>query len=239
MDKLYIIIPAYNEEDNIRNVIKDWYPVIEKYNGDGGSRLIVIDDGSTDGTYQILKEEKCGRPLLHPLHKSNSGHGATILYGYQYAVINGADYIFQTDADGQTLPEEFGVFWEERNQYDMIIGNRNHRKDGVSRKLVAFVLRVTIFLCFGVKIMDANTPYRLMKRKALKELLEDVPTDFNLANVILTVLFYKKKKRVRYIPITFRQRQGGVNSINLLKIIKTGFHAVLDFFTINKHIFKA
>ena len=48
MDKLYIVIPAYNEQDNIEQVINDWYPVIEKHNGNGQSRLIVIDDGSKD-----------------------------------------------------------------------------------------------------------------------------------------------------------------------------------------------
>ena len=56
MDKLYIVIPAYNEQDNIEQVINDWYPVIEKHNGNGQSRLIVIDDGSKDSTYEKLKQ---------------------------------------------------------------------------------------------------------------------------------------------------------------------------------------
>ena len=55
MEKLYIIIPAYNEEENIESLIKDWYPVIEKYNGNGESRLVIINDGSKDNTYEILK----------------------------------------------------------------------------------------------------------------------------------------------------------------------------------------
>ncbi len=237
MDKLYIIIPAYNEEDNIRTVIEDWYPVIEKNNGDGESRLIIINDGSLDNTYQILMEEKEKRPLLHPISKANSGHGATVLYGYKYAIMNGVDYVFQTDADGQTLPAEFDRLWEERNFYDMVIGDRAHRKDGISRKVVAYVLRVCICLCFQVKVADANTPFRLMKAKTLQELLEDIPPEFNLTNVLLTVLFHKKNKKVKYIPITFRQRQGGVNSINITKIFKIGIHAMSDFMKINKKLF--
>ena len=56
MNVLYIIIPAYNEEKNIKNVIVDWYPIVEKYNGNGKSRLVVIDDGSKDKTYEIMKK---------------------------------------------------------------------------------------------------------------------------------------------------------------------------------------
>ena len=141
MDKLYIVIPAYNEEENIRQVIDDWYPIIEKYHGNGESRLVIIDDGSKDSTYQIMKEYRKDKPLFLPLTKPNSGHGATILYGYQYALENQADYIFQTDSDGQTLPEEFHQFWKERFSYDMVIGWRNTREDGFSRVFVTKVLK--------------------------------------------------------------------------------------------------
>ena len=108
MDILYIVIPAYNEEANIGDVIESWYPIIEKHNGGGQSRLVIIDDGSRDCTLEIMQEATKTRPLLVPLTKENKGHGATVLYGYKYALHEGADFIFQTDSDGQTLPEEFG-----------------------------------------------------------------------------------------------------------------------------------
>ena len=117
MDKLYIIIPAYNEEENIENVINDWYPVVEKVGGE--SRLVIINDGSKDNTYEIMQKIKAekGLTMFEPMTKENGGHGATILFGYHYAIEQGADYIFQTDSDGQTLPDEFWQFWEEREQY--------------------------------------------------------------------------------------------------------------------------
>ena len=108
MDKLYVIIPAYNEEANIEQVIKQWYPIVEEYNG----QMVIIDDGSTDRTYDILRHKEKECPLLTAISKRNGGHGATILYGYQYALEHHADYIFQTDSDGQTLPEEFEAFWK-------------------------------------------------------------------------------------------------------------------------------
>ena len=235
-NKLYIIIPAYNEEENIEQVIRDWYPIVEKHNGEGESRLVIIDDGSKDSTYNIVCEYAKERPLLLPVTKPNGGHGAAVLFGYHYALEQGADYIFQTDSDGQTIPEEFEQFWEQREQYDMLIGWRNHREDGFSRVLVTKVLKLVIQLCFRVSITDANTPFRLMKASTLQKYIGLVPKDFNLSNVILSVLFVKKNCRVQFIPITFRPRQGGVNSINIRKIIKIGRNAWGDFRKINRTI---
>lgn len=234
MDKLYIVIPAYNEEENISAVVEDWYPVIEKHHGDGESRLVIIDDGSKDSTYEILKASAQDKPLLLPLTKLNSGHGATVLYGYHYALDHGADYIFQTDSDGQTLPEEFEPFWEQREDYDMVIGWRRGRQDGGSRVFVTKTLKAVIRVCFGVTVTDANTPYRLMKAGTLREYIELIPEDFNLSNVILSVIYAKKGCRVKFIPITFRPRQGGVNSINMKKIFKIGQKALTDFKAINR-----
>lgn len=234
MDKLYIVIPAYNESENIRQVIEDWYPVVEKYSGNGESRLVIIDDGSKDNTYEIIRGLAGERPLLHPITKPNGGHGPTVLYGYRYALENDADYIFQTDSDGQTRPEEFHKFWEERKKYSAVIGYRNHREDGFSRIVVTKTLKLVLRLIFGLNVTDANTPFRLMKREVLEEYLPDIPNDFNLSNVMLTVLLLYNKEKVEFIPITFRPRQGGVNSINLPKITKIGIRAVKDFRIIKK-----
>ena len=233
-DCLYIVIPAYNEEETIRQVVNDWYPVVEKIGNN--SRLIIINDGSKDKTYEVLVECQKTRPSLLPMTKSNSGHGSTLLFGYQYALDQGADYIFQTDSDGQTLPGEFAVFWEQRMNYDMLIGYRNKREDGFSRMIVTKVLKLVIWSCFNVTIKDANTPFRLMNSVVLKEEILDVPKDFFLSNVLLTVLFTKRNKKIQYIPITFRPRQGGVNSINLKRIFKIGKQSLRDFRELNKKI---
>ena len=236
MDILYIVIPAYNEEENIDEVINDWYPVIERHSGDGKSRMVVIDDGSKDGTYARLLKAAETRPLLVPITKPNGGHGATVLYGYHYALEAGADYIFQTDSDRQTLPEEFEPFWQERKNWDMIIGWRKGRQDGASRVFVTKTLKAVIRTCFGISVPDANTPYRLMKAETLENYIKLIPENFNLSNVLLTVIFYKKGCRVKYIPITFRPRQGGLNSINMKKIFKIGMQALNDFKTLNEVI---
>ncbi len=233
-DILYIVIPAYNEEANIRNVIDDWYPVVEQHSGGGKSRLVIIDDGSKDDTYHMVRECAKDRPLLQPLTKGNEGHGATVLYGYQYAINQGADYIFQTDSDGQTLPEEFSGLWKRRGTYDVVMGHRKNREDGLSRIIVTKVLKFVLWGIFGLNITDANTPYRLMKREVLEKYITRVPEKFNLSNVLLTVFFVNGREKIAFVPITFRQRQGGVNSINIPKIIKIGIQALKDFAGLKK-----
>lgn len=99
-DTLYIIVPAYNEQANILNVINQWYPVISAHSANGTSRLVIIDDGSKDNTYSIALKAAKTRPLLLPITKENSGHGGTVLYGYKFALEHGADFVFQTDSDG-------------------------------------------------------------------------------------------------------------------------------------------
>lgn len=233
MDKLYIVMPAYNEEENIEEVIAQWHPIVERTGED--SRLVVVDDGSKDQTYEKLMECQKKYPQLIGVTKVNEGHGATVLRAYRYAIDQGAEYIFQTDSDGQTLPEEFWPLWKNRRKSGLHIGQRKDREDGASRVFVTRVLRLVLFLIFRVWVTDANTPYRLMTAKELEEVLEKIPQGYNLSNVIMTVI-YEKRKKVTYYPITFRPRQGGTNSINLKKIIPIGRQAVRDFWKLRKEI---
>jgi glycosyltransferase involved in cell wall biosynthesis len=232
MDKLYIVIPAYNEEENIETVVREWHDVADKING--GSRIVVIDDGSKDSTYAKLKELQKELPQLEAITKPNGGHGAAVLCGYRYALDSGADYVFQTDSDGQTLTSEFWLFWENRKKYDIQIGFRKGRQDGLSRVFVTKILRFVLFLQFGMWITDANTPFRLMSAATLSEVILYIPKDHNLSNVLLTVLYHEKKKEIKYYPITFRPRQGGVNSINFKKIVRIGWKAIKDFSSLKK-----
>ena len=234
METLYIVMPAYNEEANLSNVVSAWYPIVERHNANGTSRLLVVNDGSKDATAKIGRRLLKQYPYLEFVTKENTGHGATVLYAYHYALQAGADFIFQTDSDGQTVPDEFEQFWDKRNDFSAIIGYRIHRQDGISRVLVTKTLKAVLKIIFGLNITDANTPFRLMNRALLKEYLPDVPDNFNLSNVMLTILFIYNEEKVTFLPITFRQRQGGTNSINIPKIWKIGKKAIKDFYIIKK-----
>lgn len=227
-------MPAYNEAANIEATIIQWHPVVEKIGPD--SRLIIFNDGSTDNTFEIMQQLKSKFPQFIPITKSNSGHGATLLFAYQYCIEEKPDFIFQTDSDGQTKPEEFWQFWEERNNYDFVIGYRNNRQDGFSRIIVTKVLKMYVRIIFGEKVEDSNTPFRLMNTKKLEPILKIIPNDFFLSNVIISMLVVKRQEKFLFLPITFKPRQGGVNSINFKRIVKIGFKAISDFRLIKNNI---
>lgn len=118
----------------------------------------------------------------------------------------------------------------------MVIGNRVHRQDGFSRLVVTKVVKLVLRGIFRVNVPDANTPFRLMRADVLKEQMHLIPDKFNLTNVLISVIFVKRKLGVEYLPITFRPRQGGTNSINIRKICRLGLQALKDFRKLSKKI---
>ncbi len=236
MSKIFFVLPAYNEEANIAETIGQWYPVVEKTGKD--CRLVIANDGSKDKTFEIMEGLKEKYPQFIPLTKPNQGHGPTVIYLYRYAIEHGADFIFQTDSDGQTNPQEFQQFQEASKEYDCVMGCRPVRGDGKDRKMVENVLRTYVWLFFHVWVPDANAPFRLMRASVVEKYLDLMPKDFNLPNAVLAACFSKFKEKVKYIDITFKPRQGGVNSINPKKILKIGWKAISDFWKISNSISK-
>lgn len=228
MDKLYIVMPAYNEQYNIENVVSSWHKIIDKIGEE--SKLIVINDGSKDNTYNVLLELQKKYKHLLPLTKPNSGHGPTLIYGYKYAIDNGANYIFQTDSDGQTNPDEFEAFWNQRNTYDAILGNRTVRGDGKSRAFVEHTVCFLLKCFFCVKIPDANAPFRLMKSSLVNKYINKLPEDYNLPNIMLTTYFSYYKENICFKEISFKPREKGTNTINIKKILYIGIKSLKDFY---------
>ena len=89
---------------------------------------------------------------------------------------------------------------------------------------------------FGVWVKDANAPFRLMNVDHLQAIMKLIPEDFFLANVAVSAIAVKKSEKIAWYPITFRPRQGGVNSINMTRIFKIGVKALSDFKMINKSL---
>lgn len=232
MESLYIVMPAYNEQDNIRNVIEQWYPIVDRIGNN--SKLVVADSGSTDDTHKVLEKLKNEKPRLEILSNTGKQHGPKVIALYKYAIGNGADYVFQTDSDGQTNPEEFHEFWKERMEYDGIFGYRSVRGDGRTRAFVEKVVCILLRLYFGVKVPDANAPFRLMKCETLKKYIYNLNDNYNLPNIMIVTYFVHYKEKVKFKKITFKPRQSGENSINIPKIIKIGWKALGDFHKFQK-----
>lgn len=123
-----------------------------------------------------------------------------------------------------------------RKQYDIIIGSRQIRGDGRIRAFVQRVVCLLLRLYFGVKVPDANAPFRLMKADILTKYLYKLPYDYNLPNIMLTTYFAYFKENIAFKTITFKPRQAGVNSVNIPRIVKIGWKALADFYRFKKDL---
>lgn len=234
MDKLYVVLPAYNEEANIEEVVKEWYPILDGKSEE--SKMVIADGGSKDNTLQILNELQKSYPKLEVFSKPGTDHGTKLIFLYDYAIKQGADWIFQTDSDGQTRPKEFVQFWDLRNEYDAILGDRSDREDGQDRVFVENVLRLILRIFFGAKIPDANAPFRLMKTDLVAKYIYRLPIDFNLPNALLAAYFSRFNENVKYLYVSFRPRQGGKNYINIKRIVKIGWESLGNFWKLRRDL---
>lgn len=231
-DVLYLVLPAYNEEENIESVVRSWYKILE--DKDENSRIVIADSGSKDKTHEILLNLQKEFSKLIVLSETGRFHGDKVIALYDYAIKNNADWIFQTDSDGQTNPDEFAAFWELGKEYDGIFGERSVRGDGKSRAFVEKVVCFLLKLYFGVKVPDANAPFRLMKAEVVKKYLYRLAPDYNLPNIMMTTYFSHYGEKMTFKEISFKPRQGGVNSINIPRIVKIGWKALGDFKKLKK-----
>lgn len=212
-----IVMPVYNEQASVRKVVLEWFGEVENWTED--FVFLAIDDGSKDETLRVLERlrEQLGE-RMRIVSRANRGHGQTCIEGYRIAIAEEIPWVFQIDSDGQCDPQYFFRFWRMREKFDVIYGERKKRDDGWRRMLASTVLKATLMAACGVFCVDANVPYRLIRTAVLANLLDRIPSNFNLANVALAVLL-RKSPDVRHgsVPIHFRERYGGEPSVAISK----------------------
>ncbi len=210
-------MPVYNEQASVAKAVLEWFREIER--AVASFRFLVINDGSTDGTANILANlsGELG-PRMEVFDRENRGHGQSCLQGYRIARERRIPFVFQIDSDGQCDPRYFAALWRERNRFDVVYGRRVRRDDGWRRVVASAVVRGFLLILFRVNCPDANVPYRLMRTAVLGPSLNRISKDFLLANIALAVLL-KQSKGVShgYVPIHFRDRYGGEPSVGLGK----------------------
>jgi glycosyltransferase involved in cell wall biosynthesis len=229
---LSIVIPIYNESENISNVLDNWDKELKKINID--YCFIIVNDGSNDNSLEIIKSLKYNIILIN---KHNSGHGRTIRIGYEYAVkYIKSEYILQIDGDGQCDPKYLKSFWQNRLDYDFILGVRTIRGDGILRKIISKISKFITSFISSIDLKDPNTPYRLFKLNTLKESLKLVNESFDIHNIALTYVIIKNKYRYKTIKIEFPNRIGGNSSINFIKIFQMGLNLVFELYFLRKRL---
>ena len=225
---LIIVMPIYNEEANIEDVISSWFVVLRELGID--FEIVALDDGSRDRTHETLLKLETEQPSrLCVVTKPNGGHGSTCRIGYDIAINSRAEWVLQIDSDGQCDPKHFREFWTKREDADCVFGVRTSREDGTARLATSAVCRFASSLICGQDLRDPNVPYRLIRRNVLARALTYIPPNFNIHNVALTYVLKKLPGlRWEYVPIHFPDRQGGENSINVLKVVTWGAEMLLE-----------
>jgi glycosyltransferase involved in cell wall biosynthesis len=232
--ELAVVMPVYNEAANIETVVTEW---LREFNRLGiAFQLLAVNDGSRDGTGEALQSLAARCPdVVVPIDKTNAGHGLACRTGYSLAVDRNFAWTFQIDSDGQCDPQFFSEFWNARNDADCIFGVRTTRDDGFARVLISTACRVLTSLASGMDLKDLNVPYRLMRTSALQAALLKIPGDFDMQNAALTLTLKRNSAlRWKYVPIHFRNRQGGTNSINLRRILAMGWNLLINLHKIQR-----
>ena len=212
---LSIVMPIYNEEECIVEVIQTIYSeILSKL---PGSELLAIDDGSTDSTAEILRNLAKQFPQVIPFHKENGGHGDALLYGMDKAK---GKYIFLTDSDGQTDPKDFWALWSERNGNAFVSGVRDKRNDPFHRLMIARFLRYAIQMFFGIQCRDVNAPFKLMARDFWHKISTFIPRDALTPSLLICIAAKKHHEYIKEINITHLPRQTGECTIRYFKLFR-------------------
>jgi dolichol-phosphate mannosyltransferase len=219
--ELVVVIPAYNEEACIRQVVSNWISGIANIIPKDHFKLLIINDGSKDKTGLILDELSCEYPNLIAKHQLNGGHGNAIYNGYQMAVEMNPAFVFQTDSDDQFDPKDFHHFWEKRHASNFVLGYREVRHDDPFRLLITRILKLSLLFIYGTYIHDANIPFRLVKTDFLRKLLNALPKQIPFApNIFLAVLAKKAGEKLFDISVLHKERETGEVSIRHMKLLK-------------------
>lgn len=218
--KLTIVLPVYNEEKSIELVIKEWVQVL-KLEVPDQFRILVIDDGATDTTPEIL--ERLQREIGSLIHfrKENSGHGDSCLVGYKKAIELQTDWVLQIDSDYQCDPTFFKKFWVASKDSKVIMGKRVRRLDGLHRLALTKMISLWLFFFTGRLCPDPNVPYRLIEANYLSLLIRNCPS-LLLMNSYLSYRMMENQS-IHWIKICFRDRLYGKSFHKFLPTLKAIF----------------
>lgn len=207
--KVLIIIPAYNESQNIEQVVDHIICNYPQYD------YVVINDGSKDKTRDVCKK----RGYQYINLSINLGIGGAVQTGYKYARDKGYEMAVQLDGDGQHdvafLEEMIQVI--ERKEADIVIGSRFIKNEGfqstIARRTGINLLSFLIFLSTGKRIKDVTSGYRLVNKRFIDIYADDYPIDYPEPEAIIQAIMHGGT--IKEYPVIMKERIGGESSINM------------------------
>ena len=221
-EKILIIIPTYNEKDNIGLLI----PVIEKTVP--GVHILVVDDGSPDGTSTFVKDMGKQRGNLFVLDRSKKeGLGKAYVAGFHWALSRGYEYIFEMDADFSHDPKYLPDFLKAIERSDIVIGSRylsgvNVINWPMSRLLLSYCASIVARIITGIPLRDCTAGFKCFRRVVLEKVkIDKIDSSGYAFQIEMNYFAWKNKFRITEIPIVFTDRQRGASKMST-KIIREG-----------------
>lgn len=223
--KIAVIIPCYNEEENIIALYNEISSVVYPE----GLKVVpvFINDCSTDNTKEILKKNN----LIHFNLPINVGIGGAMQTGYKYAFRNGFDIAVQMDGDGQHPPSELEKILAPilKNEADVVVGSRFLAKEGFQssslRRIGINYFKWLNKTLVGVTVNDSTSGYRALNRKTLEVVSDYYPDEYPEPEAI--ILYSLNNLRIVEVPVKMRERQGGKSSIRSYKTVYYMFKVTL------------
>jgi dolichol-phosphate mannosyltransferase len=215
-ERALVIIPTYNERENISRIIE---AILEK---DARLEILVVDDGSPDGTGDIVETIGRSNPRVHLLRRAKKlGLGTAYIAGFKWALERRYDYIFEMDADFSHDPGHLPEFLRAIETADLVIGSR-YRGGRVtvvnwpmSRLLLSYFANVYARIVTGVPLWDLTAGFKCFRRAVLESIdLDDVRSNGYAFQIEMHFRSWRKKFRIVEIPIVFVDRTEGTSKMS-------------------------
>lgn len=222
--KSIVCIPTYNELENIGRMIDTIHAVEPELH------ILVIDDGSPDGTAALVRDRMRTDPRLHLLERAGKlGLGTAYCAGFTYALDQGYDIIMQMDADFSHDPKELTRFLEEIRQQDLVIGSRyvsgvNVINWPMSRLLLSYSANVYTRIITGMPIADATGGFKCFRADVLRRIdLSKIKSNGYAFQIEMNYKAWRQKARIKELPIIFMDRVQGVSKMSKNIVYEAAF----------------
>ncbi len=216
-DRKIVIIPTYNERENIENIIRKVFSL------DGGYDILIIDDGSPDGTAAIVKRLQQEFPeRLHMIERPGKlGLGTAYITGFKWSIDKGYDYTFEMDADFSHNPDDLPRLYQAcKDGADLAIGSRYC--DGISvinwpigRIIMSYYASVYVRTVLGIKVFDCTAGFKCYSNKVLRTIdLDKVEMKGYGFQIEMKYTTYKLGFKITEVPIIFVNRKAGTSKMS-------------------------
>lgn len=215
MKSSLVVIPTYNEADNLPKLIPE---ILEQ---DESFQVLIVDDNSPDGTAQVVERMMETNRRIHLIERERkNGLGTAYVAGFKYAIAHHFDYVFEMDADFSHDPNELMNMIKKAEEYDLVIGSRyvsgvNVVNWPMRRLLLSYMANVYTRIITGMPVRDATAGFKCYRRRVLESIdLDAIHSNGYAFQIETNFLAWRKGFRVCEIPIIFVDRRVGVSKMS-------------------------